>query len=95
MMLCDNISFNFSILNFLERFVITYLLLGYYNQSPLKRFISLTEKVYAKEILTRVGMSSCKSCPTPIDTIPKMRVTHITPYEDPSLYRRLDGSLSN
>jgi hypothetical protein len=53
----------------------------------------LSQKKYAEEILTRAGMSSCKSCPTPVDTKPKMSATHSTPYEDPSLYRSLAGAL--
>ncbi|MCI51994.1 copia protein, partial [Trifolium medium] len=32
----------------------------------------LSQKKYADEILERAGMSSCKSCPTPVDTKPKL-----------------------
>ncbi|MCI24622.1 copia protein, partial [Trifolium medium] len=53
----------------------------------------LSQKKYAEEILTRAGMSSCKSCPTPIDTKPKMSATHSIPYEDPSLFHSLAGAL--
>ncbi|PNX57212.1 hypothetical protein L195_g050287, partial [Trifolium pratense] len=53
----------------------------------------LSQKKYVEEILTRAGMSSCKSCPTPVDTKSKMSVTHSVPYEDPSLYRSLAGAL--
>ncbi|MCH82020.1 hypothetical protein A2U01_0002816 [Trifolium medium] len=38
-------------------------------------------------------MSSCKSCPTPVDTKSKMSVAHGVPYEDPSLHRSLVGAL--
>ncbi|MCI80343.1 putative mitochondrial protein, partial [Trifolium medium] len=34
-------------------------------------------------------MSSCKSCPTPVDTKSKMSAAHSVPYDDPSLYRSL------
>jgi hypothetical protein len=34
-------------------------------------------------------MSSCKTCPTPVDTKLKMSATQSVPYEDPSLYRNL------
>jgi hypothetical protein len=53
----------------------------------------LSQKKYADEILERAGMSSCKSCPTPVDTKPKLSVKTSTPYEDPSLYRSLAGAL--
>ncbi|KAK2421141.1 hypothetical protein QL285_031798 [Trifolium repens] len=53
----------------------------------------LSQKKYANEILERAGMSSCKSCPTPVDTKPKLSAKTSTPYEDPSLYRSLAGAL--
>jgi hypothetical protein len=53
----------------------------------------LSQKKYADEILERAGMSSCKSCPTPVDTKPKLSAKADTPYEDPSLYRSLAGAL--
>ena len=45
----------------------------------------LSQKKYADEILERAGMSSCKSCPTPIDTKQKLNTKTSTPYEDPPL----------
>jgi hypothetical protein len=38
-------------------------------------------------------MASCKPCPTPVDTKPKMSAKSSTPFEDPSLYRSLAGAL--
>ena len=51
------------------------------------------KKKYAMEIIDRVGMSSCKSSPTPVDTKPKLSATSSTPFEDPTLYRSLAGAL--
>jgi len=53
----------------------------------------LSQKKYVAEIIDRVGMSSCKSSPTLVDTKPKLGVTTSKPVEDPSLYRRLVGAL--
>jgi histone deacetylase 1/2 len=53
----------------------------------------LSQKKYAEEIVERAGMSSCKPCPTPVDTKLKLRANSTTPYEDPSLYRSLAGAL--
>jgi hypothetical protein len=54
-----------------------------------------SQKKYAKEILARAGMSSCKPCLTPIDTKPKMSATNSDPYADPSLYHSLAGTLQS
>ncbi|XP_050874988.1 uncharacterized mitochondrial protein AtMg00810-like [Lathyrus oleraceus] len=53
----------------------------------------LSQKKYADEILERAGMSSCKSCPTLVDTKPKLSAKTSTPYEDLSLYCSLVGAL--
>jgi hypothetical protein len=53
----------------------------------------LSQKKYAEEIIERAGMSSCKPCPTPVDTKPKLSAKSSTPYDDPSLYRSLAGAL--
>jgi hypothetical protein len=58
-----------------------------------KHGLLLSQKKYAEAILSRAGMSSCKTCPTPVDTKSKMSATHSVPYEDPSLYRSLAGAL--
>uniref|UniRef100_A0A803P4X6 Reverse transcriptase Ty1/copia-type domain-containing protein n=1 Tax=Cannabis sativa TaxID=3483 RepID=A0A803P4X6_CANSA len=53
----------------------------------------LPQKKYAEEIIERAGMSSCKPCPTPVDTKPKLSAKTSIPYEDPSQYRSLAGDL--
>ena len=53
----------------------------------------LSQKKYAAKIIDRVGMSSCKSSPTPFDTKPKLSATTSKSVEDPSLYRRLARTL--
>lgn len=53
----------------------------------------LSHKKYAREIIDRDGMSSCKSSPTPIDTKPKLSATFGAPIADPTLYGSLDGAL--
>lgn len=53
----------------------------------------LSQQKYAEEIIERAGMSSCKSCPTPVDTKPKLSAKTSTPYADPSHYRSLAGAL--
>jgi len=37
----------------------------------------LLQKKYTEEIITRAGMSSCKSCPTLVDTKPKLSATQV------------------
>jgi len=58
-----------------------------------KHGLLLSQKKYVEVILSRAGMSSFKTCPTPLDTKSKMSATHSVPYEDPSLYRSLAGAL--
>jgi len=53
----------------------------------------LSQKKYAEEIIERAGMASCKPCPPPVDTKPKMSAKSRTLFEDPSLYRSLVGAL--
>jgi hypothetical protein len=53
----------------------------------------LSQKKYVEEIIERAGMSSCKPCPTPVDTKPKLSAKSSTPFEDPSLYCSLAGAL--
>jgi hypothetical protein len=57
-----------------------------------KHGLFLSQKKYTETILSRAGMSSCKSCPTPVDTKPKMSATDSVPHADPSLYS-LAGAL--
>ena len=53
----------------------------------------LSQKKYVEEIIERVGVSSCKPCPTPVDTKSKLSAKTSTPYEDPTHYRSLAGAL--
>lgn len=46
----------------------------------------LSQKKYVEEIIERAIISPCKSCPTLVDTKPKLSVKSSTLYEDPSLY---------
>lgn len=46
-----------------------------------------------EDILSRAGISSCKTCPTPVDIKSRMSSTHSVPYEDPSLYHSLTSAL--
>ncbi|PNX96825.1 hypothetical protein L195_g020039 [Trifolium pratense] len=59
-----------------------------------KSIISRLSSEFSMKDLGRLtSMSSCKSCPTPVDTKPKLNSNANTPYEDPSLYRSLVGAL--
>lgn len=53
----------------------------------------LSQKQYAAEIISKAGMSNCSTCPTPVDTKPKLSATKDTSYEDPTKYRSLAGAL--
>ncbi|RZC20346.1 Retrovirus-related Pol polyprotein from transposon RE2 [Glycine soja] len=53
----------------------------------------LSQKQYTTKIIERAGMANCSSCPTPIDTKPKLSASKDSPYEDPTKYRSLAGAL--
>ncbi|XP_022004171.1 uncharacterized mitochondrial protein AtMg00810-like [Helianthus annuus] len=53
----------------------------------------LSQQVYAKEIIDRAGMSTCKPVATPVDTKPKLGSNSGADFEDPTLYRSLAGAL--
>jgi hypothetical protein len=53
----------------------------------------LSQKKYAKQIIERAGMSSCKSSPTPVDTKAKLSGSSRNPYHDPTEYHSLAGAL--
>ena len=53
----------------------------------------VSQKKYTAKIIDRANMSSCKSSSTPVDTKPKLSATRSKSVEDPSLYRRLVGTL--
>ena len=54
----------------------------------------LSQKKYANKIIEHACMSSCKPCPTPVDTKPKLSAKTSTPYEDPTHYRSLVKALN-
>ncbi|XP_057719171.1 uncharacterized mitochondrial protein AtMg00810-like [Arachis stenosperma] len=71
-------------------------LLSYFLGIAVTRHTSglfISQKKYAAEIIDRVGMSLCKSSPTPVDTKSKLGDTTSKPFEDPSLYRSFAGAL--
>ncbi|XP_021760552.1 uncharacterized protein LOC110725373 [Chenopodium quinoa] len=53
----------------------------------------LSQQSYAKDIIARANMSSCKPSATPVDTKAKLSSTSGPPIEDPTLYRSLVGAL--
>jgi histone deacetylase 1/2 len=57
--------------------------------------IVLTQEKYAKDLLKRVGMSLCTTCPTPLSTSEKLSLTDGIPLgsEDSTAYRSVVGAL--
>ncbi|CAH9071052.1 unnamed protein product [Cuscuta epithymum] len=53
----------------------------------------LYQKQYIADIIDRADMTNCISCPTPIDTKPKLNASPGTPFENPTQYRNLVGAL--
>src|ERR1044072_2028383 len=53
----------------------------------------LSQSTYARDIIARAGMDSCKPFATPVDTKQKLSTASGTPYDDPTLYRSLAGAL--
>jgi len=54
----------------------------------------LSQSNYAREIIARAGMASCKPSATLVDTKQKLSTSADTPYDDPTLYRSLCRSLA-
>ena len=74
------------------------------NLGPLSYFLGisvtkhtgclfLSQKKYAEDIVEQVGMSFCKSSPTPVETKTKLSASFGNPYHDPTEYRSLAGAL--
>lgn len=61
------------------------------SQQPHGIFLSQTQ--YAKDIIARASMSSCKPCTTPVDLSAKLSSTDGPLFSDPTLYRSLAGAL--
>ncbi|KAK1420492.1 hypothetical protein QVD17_22136 [Tagetes erecta] len=53
----------------------------------------LSQQKYAKDVIDRAGMSSCKPVATPVDTNTKLSATDGDPFENITLYRQLAGAL--
>ncbi|PKU62800.1 Retrovirus-related Pol polyprotein from transposon TNT 1-94 [Dendrobium catenatum] len=53
----------------------------------------LSQTHYARKILQEAGFAECKAAPTPITPNPKQISQNNTPFSNPSLYRRIAGSL--
>ncbi|KAI0528569.1 hypothetical protein KFK09_001111 [Dendrobium nobile] len=53
----------------------------------------LSQKHYATKLLNDAGFATCKPAPTPIAPESKKSTSPTRPFHDPSLYRRLAGSL--
>ncbi|XP_071727219.1 uncharacterized mitochondrial protein AtMg00810-like [Rutidosis leptorrhynchoides] len=55
--------------------------------------IFLSQTKYAREILERAGMPTCKSSKTPVDIKSKLGSRARAPYDDPTYFRNLTGVL--
>ncbi|XP_020677104.1 uncharacterized protein LOC110095777, partial [Dendrobium catenatum] len=53
----------------------------------------LSQEHYAMKILNDAGYKDCKAAPTPVTSSKKQNESNSQPFPDPSLYRRLAGSL--
>ncbi|PKU65368.1 Retrovirus-related Pol polyprotein from transposon TNT 1-94 [Dendrobium catenatum] len=53
----------------------------------------LSQEHYATKLLNDAGYATCKPAPTPITLPSKQQGTNTSPFHDPTLYRRLAGSL--
>ncbi|KAI0502061.1 hypothetical protein KFK09_017006 [Dendrobium nobile] len=53
----------------------------------------LSQAHYATKILNDAGYKDCKAAPTPITPVNHQQKPNLQPHSDPSLYRRLAGSL--
>ncbi|KAJ9565690.1 hypothetical protein OSB04_001656 [Centaurea solstitialis] len=53
----------------------------------------LSQQAYAKDILHRAAMDSCKPVPTPVDTQSKLSDSSGPLFDDPTTYRSLAGAL--
>ncbi|XP_071714344.1 uncharacterized mitochondrial protein AtMg00810-like [Rutidosis leptorrhynchoides] len=53
----------------------------------------LSQEKYAEDIISRAGMTNCKTIKTPVDTNGKMSSTNGPSYSDPTEFRSLAGAL--
>ncbi|VVA36257.1 Hypothetical predicted protein, partial [Prunus dulcis] len=55
--------------------------------------IFVSQQKYAKELLAKVGMTTCKACSTPCKPYTQVLQTEGEPLKDPSFYRSIVGAL--
>ncbi|XP_022853994.1 uncharacterized protein LOC111375409, partial [Olea europaea var. sylvestris] len=53
----------------------------------------LLQAKYASDLLTRAGLTDSKTCTTPLELNSKLTPMDGTPFDDPTLFRQLVGSL--
>ena len=53
----------------------------------------LSQQKYAAQILNKANMSQCKPASTSITTSSKLCADAVSQYDNPTLYRSLDGAL--
>ncbi|XP_074293345.1 uncharacterized protein LOC141620346 [Silene latifolia] len=63
------------------------------NVTRSRNDLFLSQTQYAKEIITRAKMGSCKPCSTPVEPGAKLSTATGPKFEDPVLYRSLAGAL--
>ena len=71
-------------------------LLSYYLGIEVKQgrnAITLGQAAYAKKLLEKAGLASCKPCSTPMEVRLKLSTKSTTPEVDATMYRSLVGSL--
>ena len=71
-------------------------LLSYYLGIEVKQgrnAITLGQVAYAKKLLEKAGLASCKPCSTPMEVRLKLSTKSTTPEVDATMYRSLVGSL--
>lgn len=71
-------------------------LLSYYLGIEVKQgrsAITLGQAAYAKKLLEKAGLGSCKPCHTPMEVHLRLSTKSTTPEVDATMYRRLVGSL--
>ena len=53
----------------------------------------LTQSKYASDLLSHVGLTNCKTAPTPLEYNTRLTPMEGSPLSDPTLYRYLVGSV--
>ena len=58
-----------------------------------ERKLTLDQEHYAKEVITKYGMTECKVVTTPLDPSVQLKAANDDNYADPTLFRQIIGSL--